>query len=192
MVELSELRQTDFASISLLCLASCILLFPPASDFLLARLFPSANVSLVANSLSPYTVFSLVYFVIFACELTSAGAVVCRSRVRAWIYSYFRQRFPSSWLAFMLISWLGIPTLCEELELRLIIHALCTSRVLILYGELCGLVQPVPLWWSRFTASGPRHGPTPLLGGHAGVKTHIQNRGRLAKMLAQGKSSSPK
>ena len=36
----------------------------------------------------------------------------------------------------------------------------------------------------------PGHGPTPLISVHAVVMTHIQNRGRLAQMLAQGKSSS--
>ena len=35
----------------------------------------------------------------------------------------------------------------------------------------------------------PRHRPTPFVG-HAMVVTHIQNRGRLAQMLAQGKSSN--
>ena len=38
----------------------------------------------------------------------------------------------------------------------------------------------------------PGHRPTPLLSGHAVMATHIQNRGRLAQMLAQGKSSSAK
>ena len=38
----------------------------------------------------------------------------------------------------------------------------------------------------------PRWRPTPLGGGHAVVVTHIENRGRLAQMLAQGKSSSSK
>ena len=32
----------------------------------------------------------------------------------------------------------------------------------------------------------------PLVGGHAVVATHKQNRGRVAQMLAQGKSSSGK
>ena len=38
----------------------------------------------------------------------------------------------------------------------------------------------------------PRCGPTPLFGTHAAVATHIQNRGRLAQMLAQDKPSSAK
>ena len=37
----------------------------------------------------------------------------------------------------------------------------------------------------------PRRGPT-LLVSHAYEATHIQNRGRLAQILAQGKSSSLK
>ena len=36
------------------------------------------------------------------------------------------------------------------------------------------------------------HEPTPLIGGHAVVMTHMQNRGRLTQMLAQGESSSAK
>ena len=40
--------------------------------------------------------------------------------------------------------------------------------------------------------SAPRYGSTPLTGSHAVVVAHIQNRGRLAQMLAQGKSSSEK
>ena len=35
----------------------------------------------------------------------------------------------------------------------------------------------------------PRHRPTPLIS-NAVAATHIQNRGRLAQMLAQGESSS--
>ena len=38
----------------------------------------------------------------------------------------------------------------------------------------------------------PGHRPTPLIGGHAVVVNHIQNRGRVAWMLAQGESSSAK
>ena len=38
----------------------------------------------------------------------------------------------------------------------------------------------------------PGHGPTLFIGSHAIVATHIQKRGRLAQMLAQGKSSSSK
>ena len=38
----------------------------------------------------------------------------------------------------------------------------------------------------------PRYSSTPLVSGHAVPVTHIQNRGRLAQMLAQGKSSSAK
>lgn len=38
----------------------------------------------------------------------------------------------------------------------------------------------------------PGRGPTPPVSGHAMVVAHIQNRGRLATVLAQGKSSSEK
>ena len=34
----------------------------------------------------------------------------------------------------------------------------------------------------------PEHEPTPLTGDHAVAVTHIQNRGRLPQMLAQGES----
>ena len=41
-------------------------------------------------------------------------------------------------------------------------------------------------------SSAPRCGPTPLISDHAVAVTHIQNRERLATMLAQGKSPSGK
>ena len=47
------------------------------------------------------------------------------------------------------------------------------------------------LWQPSFTGSGLRRGPTSLVR-HAEAATHIPNRGRLAQMLAQGKSSSSK
>ena len=36
----------------------------------------------------------------------------------------------------------------------------------------------------------PRRRPTPLISSHSVAATHIQNRGRVARTLAQGKSSS--
>ena len=50
-------------------------------------------------------------------------------------------------------------------------------------------VQCTQLWQPGFVDLGPGGRPTPLLS-HAVVVTHIQNRGRLAQMLAQGKSFS--
>ena len=46
----------------------------------------------------------------------------------------------------------------------------------------------------HFTSPGsvPRRGPTPLVSSHAVMASHIQNRGRLAQMSAQGESSSSK
>ena len=38
----------------------------------------------------------------------------------------------------------------------------------------------------------PGHGPTTLISGHGVAATHVQNRGRLAQILAQSESSSPK
>ena len=50
--------------------------------------------------------------------------------------------------------------------------------------------------FSTFCFSGlglvPRRWPTPLVGRSAVVMTHVQNRGRLAQMLAQGNSASRK
>ena len=46
----------------------------------------------------------------------------------------------------------------------------------------------------RFSSLGsvPGRRPTPLIGRHAVVATHTQNRERLAQMLAEGESSSVK
>ena len=50
----------------------------------------------------------------------------------------------------------------------------------------CGLA--VKLGACQFSGPGlvPWHGPIPLIGGQAVAVTHIQNRGTLAQMLAQG------
>ena len=47
------------------------------------------------------------------------------------------------------------------------------------------------LWQPRFGGLDPGHRPTPLTS-HAVVAFHIQNRGRLIQLLAQGQSSSQK
>ena len=57
---------------------------------------------------------------------------------------------------------------------------------------------PVPQWLSSCAllrqpwvcGFGSGHGPTHCSSSHAEVASHIQNRGRLAQMLAQGQSSS--
>ena len=61
-----------------------------------------------------------------------------------------------------------------------------------------------PAWWHNgwghvlcfsglgFMASVPWHGPTHLSSRPALVASHIQDWGRLAQMLAQGQSTSPK
>ena len=66
------------------------------------------------------------------------------------------------------------------------------SKIDMTPGQPHGLV--VKFGMLCFSSPGlvPRHGPTPLSSGHAVVATHIQNRGRLAQMLAQGESSSGK
>ena len=43
-----------------------------------------------------------------------------------------------------------------------------------------------------FVGSDPGHGPTHCSSSHDVAASDIQNRGRLAQMLAQGQSSSPK
>ena len=47
-------------------------------------------------------------------------------------------------------------------------------------------------WGPGFMALNPRCEPTHYSSHHAVVRSHIENRGRLALMLAQGQSSSPK
>ena len=59
-------------------------------------------------------------------------------------------------------------------------------------GQPSGLVVKFGVLCFNSPGSVPGHGPTPLVGGHAVAVTHIQNRGRLAQMLAQGESSSSK
>ena len=59
-------------------------------------------------------------------------------------------------------------------------------------GQTHGLAVKFGVLHYGGPGSVPGHGPTPLIGGHAVAATHIQNRGRLAQMLAQGKSSSAK
>lgn len=51
-------------------------------------------------------------------------------------------------------------------------------------------VQRTLLGQSGFTGSNVEHRPTPLAGSHAVMATHIQNRGNLAQVLAQGEPSS--
>ena len=48
-----------------------------------------------------------------------------------------------------------------------------------------GYVCRALLWWPKFTGLDPKHRSTPLIS-HAMMATHIQNRERLAQMLAQG------
>ena len=54
-----------------------------------------------------------------------------------------------------------------------------------------GQVWHTLLWQPSLEGSDPGHRPTPLIS-HAVAMTHIQNRGRLVQMLAQGKSSKGK
>ena len=53
-------------------------------------------------------------------------------------------------------------------------------------GWVCGLVVKFSALSFGSLGSAPIHGPTPLGRGHAVVATRIQNRGRLAQMLALG------
>ena len=61
-----------------------------------------------------------------------------------------------------------------------------------LRGQPCGLVVKFGALGFGSLGSVPGHGSTTLVGSHAVVVTHIQNRGHLAHMLAQGDSSSAK
>ena len=70
----------------------------------------------------------------------------------------------------------------ETVVLKIHIHMGPAPRLVVKFGTPCfsdpGLIAS--------------HGPTPLISGHTVVATHIQNRGRLAQMSAQGESSSAK
>ena len=59
-------------------------------------------------------------------------------------------------------------------------------------GQPCVLVVKLSALCFGGPDSVPSHGPAPLVDGHAIAASHIQNRGRLAQMLAQGKSSTSK
>ena len=52
------------------------------------------------------------------------------------------------------------------------------------WGQLHGRMVKFGALHFGGPGSVPRHGPTPLVHGHAVVVPHIQNRGRLAEMLA--------
>ena len=60
------------------------------------------------------------------------------------------------------------------------------------WGQPHGLVVNFGMLCFSGLCSVPGHEPILFMGGHAVVATHIQIRGRLAQMLAQGKSSSAK
>ena len=60
------------------------------------------------------------------------------------------------------------------------------------WGQPCARVDKFSLLCFGGPGLVPGCGPVPLFGGHVAEMTHIQNRGRLAWMLAQGKSSSAK
>ena len=59
-------------------------------------------------------------------------------------------------------------------------------------GQHLGLVVKFGVHHFSGLGSVPRRRPMSLVNSHAVVVTHIQNRGRLAQMLAQAKSSSAK
>ena len=59
-------------------------------------------------------------------------------------------------------------------------------------GQPCGLVVKFGVLHFGSLGSAPCCRPTPLIGGHAVAVAHIQNRGRLAWVLVEGKSSSSK
>ena len=57
-------------------------------------------------------------------------------------------------------------------------------------GQPHGLMGKFSVLHISSPGSVPGHGPMPLIGGHAVVATHMQNRGRLVQMLAQVQPSS--
>ena len=76
----------------------------------------------------------------------------------------------------------SIYLLLQKQTLRKTIYRGQPHDLVVKFGALCfggpGLV--------------PGHRPTPLVSSHSVAVTHTQNTGRLAQMLAQGESSSPK
>lgn len=71
-------------------------------------------------------------------------------------------------------------------QLNLSEQILKLSRIVDGRGEPRGRVVKVPcLQWPRFEGSDPGCGPTPLIS-HAVEASHIQSRGKLAQVLAQG------
>ena len=61
-----------------------------------------------------------------------------------------------------------------------------------IWGGLHGLLVKFGMLCFSGPGRVPGYGPTPFIGGQAVAACHIQNRGRLAQMVAQGQSSSPK
>ena len=55
-------------------------------------------------------------------------------------------------------------------------------------GQPHGLVVKFGMLHFGSLGSVSRHGPTPLVGGHAVAMTHIQNRGRLATDVSSGRN----
>ena len=65
-------------------------------------------------------------------------------------------------------------------------------KKVIIEGWPRGLVVKFSMLYFSGLCSVPGHRPTSLIGIRAVAGTHIQNRGRLAQMLAQGEFSSTK
>ena len=61
-----------------------------------------------------------------------------------------------------------------------------TQKEMMKRGQPHGLVVKFGVLCFDSLGSVPGHGPTLLVSSHAVAVTHIQNRGRLAQMLAQG------
>ena len=59
-------------------------------------------------------------------------------------------------------------------------------------GQPLGLVVKFSILYFSGLGSVPGRGPATLVGSHAEAAAHVQNRGRLAQMLAQGESSLAK
>ena len=67
------------------------------------------------------------------------------------------------------------------------LKTICRAGPVAQWLSLC-----IPLWRPGVCSSDPVHGPTHHSSSHAVAASYTQKRGRLAQLLAQGQSSSPK
>ena len=111
------------------------------------------------------------------------------SKLRILLWAFNSQRHHNEWFTKYVRS-LGI-----FLVILWVFFKLSTNlKIWISRGWPRGQVVKIPralLRWPGFAGSDPGCRPTPLIS-HAMEASHVQSRGRLAQMLAQGLSSSSK